>query len=79
MHSPPVEWVLGFGYLAALDVIRDRGEPDGDTLTEVLRGGFHVDAPEGRAALAVAITAGGVLLYRHLVKPDMRLYSKETP
>ena len=68
MHSPPAEWTLGIGYLAVLDALRDRGEPDGDTLTECLREAFHVDRPEGRAALAAAITAGAALLYRHLVK-----------
>lgn len=72
MHSPPVEWVLGIGYLAVLDAIRDRGEPDGDTLTEVLRETFHVETPGGRSVLRATIAAGGVLLYRHLAKPSMR-------
>lgn len=72
MHSPPVEWTLGIGHLVMLDMLRDHGEPDGDTLTEVIRGWFHVDTPEGRARLALSIAGGGVLLYRHLVKPEMR-------
>lgn len=72
MHSPPMEWALGIGHLVALDFLRDRGEPDNDTLTEVLRTAFHVERPEGRVALAAAITCGGVLLYRHLAKPEMR-------
>lgn len=72
MQSPPIEWALGIGYLAVVDVLRDRGEPDGDTLTECLRALFHVDDPRGRAALAVAITGGGVGLFRHLTKPHMR-------
>lgn len=71
MHSPPIEWALGIGYLAVVDVLRDRGEPDGDTLSEVLREVFGVERPEGRIALAAAIGAGGVVLYRHLVKPEM--------
>lgn len=72
MHSPPMEWALGIGYLGVVDWLRDRGEPDGDTLSEVLREIFQVDTPEGRARLAVAIAAGGVILYRHLAKPEMR-------
>lgn len=72
MHSPPIEWALEAVHFVALDAIRDRGEPDGDTATEVLRALFHVDRPEGRAVLAVAITAGGLALYRHLTKPEMR-------
>lgn len=69
MHSPPAEWALGIGYLAVLDVIRNRGDPDGDTLTECLRESFRVHRPEGRAALGAAIAAGGVVLFRHLCKP----------
>lgn len=72
MQSPPLEWaaIVGGPILTAgvVDYLRDRGEPDGDTLTEVLRGVFHVDRPAGRATLAGAITAGGVVLYRHLCK-----------
>lgn len=74
MQSPPVEWTLGIGYLAILDVLRDRGEPDGDTLTECLRDAFGTDQPAGRRRLAVAIGGGAVLLYRHLTKPEMRGY-----
>jgi len=72
MQSPPVEWACGIGYLAIVDWIRDRGEPDGDTLTECLRVAFRVHEPRGRAALAATVAAGGLVLYRHLVKPDMR-------
>lgn len=72
MHSPPAEWVLGIGHLAILDYLRDRGEPDGDTLTEVVRSLFATETPRGRALLAGTMTAGGVLLYRHFVKVEMR-------
>lgn len=72
MHSPPIEWAAAIGHLALLDWIRDRGEPDNDTLSEVLRAVFHVERPEGRAALAAAITVGAVGLYAHLTKRDMR-------
>lgn len=73
MQSPPLEWaaIVGGPILTAgvVDYLRDRGEPDGDTLTEVLRGVFRVHTPHGRAALAGAIAGGGLALYRHLVKP----------
>lgn len=72
MQSPPIEWSLLAAHAVALDVIRDRGEPDGDTATEVLRTLFRVETTEGRARLAAAIAVGGVLLYRHLTKPQMR-------
>lgn len=72
MQSPPIEWALGIAYLGVIDVLRDRGEPDGDTLSEVLRDLFHVDHPVGRLALGGAIAVGGRALYRHLTKPEMR-------
>lgn len=72
MHSPPIDWSLDLVHFIVKDAIRDQGEPDGDTATEVLRALFHVDTPEGRAVLAAAIAAGAVGLYRHLVKPSMR-------
>lgn len=72
MQSPRAEWALGIGYLAAIDYVRNYGDPDGDTLTEVVREMFGTDTRHGRARLAAAMTAGGVVLYRHFVKPDMR-------
>lgn len=68
MHSPPVEWSLHLLHFGVLDLIRDRGEPDGDTASEVIRDLFHVDRREGRAAFAAALVTGGVVLYRHIVK-----------
>lgn len=68
MNSPPLEWAMGIAHLVALDFVRDHGDPDGDTLTEVLRDVFHVDTTTGRRALAVAIGVGGLALYTHLVK-----------
>lgn len=72
MHSPPVEWALGIGHLVALDYLRDRGEPDNDTLTECLRELLRTDTPEGRAVTAVCVALGGYVFYRHLIKPEMR-------
>lgn len=77
MQSPPVEWTLGIGYLVVLDIVRNSGEPDGDTLTECIRSAFRTHTPEGRRTLAVAIGAGAVLLYQHFTKPEMR--TQETP
>lgn len=72
MQSPRIEWTLGIGYLAVLDWVRNQGEPDSDTLTEVIREAFGTDHAPGRRRLAVTIAAGGVVLYRHLTKPCMR-------
>lgn len=68
MQSPPAEWALGISYLVVLDLIRDRGEPDGDTLSECVRDlvGRH---PLGSHALALGIAWGGWAFHRHIVRP----------
>lgn len=68
MRSPRAEWTLGIGYLVLVDVLRDRGEPDGDTLSEVTRDLFRVHTPHGRRAWLIALVAGGALLDRHICK-----------
>ena len=68
MKSPGAEWVLGIGYLAAIDVIRARGEADDDTLSEVIRG--HVARhPHGERMFAVAVLATGIWFHRHITAP----------
>jgi hypothetical protein len=66
MQSPPVEWVVGIGYLAAIDYIRSRGEADGDTLSEVVRT-FVRRHPSGDALFTVAVFAGAEILRRHIL------------
>lgn len=68
MKSPPIEWALDIAKLGVLDVIRDQGEPDGDTLSECIRVWFRVHTPAGRAAFTVALGAGGVAFWRHICK-----------
>ena len=65
MQSPRVEWVLGIGYLAAVDLIRARGEADGDTLSECTRDLIERH-PAGRAAFTLGYIVGAVALWRHL-------------
>lgn len=77
MQSPRAEWVLFGIHFAVLDYLRNRGEPDGDTVTEVVRVVFHVDRPAGRFALAGALTGAGIGLYRHFTKPEMRAYLRK--
>lgn len=79
MHSPKIEWTAFAAHLILVDYVRDRGEPDGDTASEVLRAAFRVERPEGRAALAAAITIGAVGLYAHLTKRDMREHHLRKP
>lgn len=68
MRSPAVEWSLAVGHLAVLDWIRDRGEPDRDTLSEVIRETFHVDTPAGRAVFTAVLGLGAVAFHRHICK-----------
>lgn len=68
MQSPPVEWSLGIGYLAALDYIRSRGEADHDTLSEVVRNGV-ARIPHGDLVLAAALAGGSTWFWRHIVIP----------
>lgn len=60
--------MLGIGYLVAIDLLRDRGEPDSDTLSEVIRDTFRVQEPAGRLGFTVALAAGSALLWRHICK-----------
>lgn len=68
MRSPRVEWTLHVLHFGILDLVRDRGEPDGDTASEVIRDLFHVDTPRGRAAFAATLAVGSTVLYRHICK-----------
>jgi hypothetical protein len=68
MKSPPLEWTLHIAFPLLVDYIRDRGEPDGDTLSEVIREAFRVHTPTGRAAWRVCLYGGARLLDRHICK-----------
>ena len=68
MKSPPVEWALGIGYLAAIDIIRAKGDPDDDTLSEIIRG--HVARhPHGERLFAAALLATGIWFHHHITSP----------
>lgn len=67
MQSPPVEWTLGIGYLAALDAIRAHGEADNDTLSEVVRGIVRAH-PRGPLLFTATLALGAAALHRHILK-----------
>ena len=48
----------------------------GFALCSAVRHLYGTDNPEGRARLAGSLTLGGVVLYRHLVKPGSSLAGK---
>lgn len=68
MQSPPLEWTLGIGYLAALDYVRSRGEADNDTLSECVRAVVRRH-PLGDHIFAAGLAVGAVVLHRHICKP----------
>lgn len=68
MQSAPLEWSLHIAFPVLVDVIRDRGEPDGDTLSEVIRDVFRVHTPVGRLVWRGFLYGGAHLLDRHICK-----------
>lgn len=68
MHSPPIEWTLWVGNLAAMDYLRSRGEADHDTLSEVVRNGVE-KVPHGEALFTVVVVAGAAGFWRHIIRP----------
>ena len=66
--SPRLIWGGALGALVAYDLICDRGDPDGDTLSEVTRDVFHTDTPAGRVRF-IATTLGFVAWWlRHILR-----------
>ncbi len=72
MQSAPLEWTLHLAFPVLVDIIRDRGEPDGDTLSEVIREVFRVHTPRGRLAFTATLAAGAVAFHRHICKEVAR-------
>lgn len=63
-----VVWPSLIAALAALDWYCDRGEPDGDTLTELVRSLLRPETTPGRIATAALLGAGAEVLYTHFCK-----------
>lgn len=69
MHSPPVEWSLFALHFGVVDYLRDRGEPDGDTASEVIRQAFRVHTRSGNATFTAALIGAAFVFHRHITKP----------
>lgn len=73
--NPRSEWALIVGgvatWVAVFDYMRNQGEPDGDTLTEVIRDVMYLETRPGRVALITSLSLAGAVFYRHLTKPEM--------
>lgn len=68
MHSPPLELVLDVVHLASRNLIRDIGDPDQDTISEIIRGATD-RIRYGDQALALVLAAGGVGFWFHIRRP----------
>jgi len=68
MQSPPAEWSLAIGHLALLDYLRNRGEADSDTLSEVVRNAV-AKHPHGEAIFTASLIGGALWFHRHIVNP----------
>lgn len=73
--NPRSEWALIVGgvaiWVGLFDYMRNQGDPDGDTLTEVIRELMYLETPPGRFALATSLVAASTVFYRHLTNPEM--------
>lgn len=68
MHSPPVELVLDVVHLGTRNLIRNTGDPDGDTISECVRAAVR-SHPHGEAVFTVALVALGMWFRRHILTP----------
>lgn len=68
MKSPGTELGLTVGYLAALNLLRNAGPADGDTISEITRGVVR-RVPHGPVLFRLALHVGAEAFHRHICKP----------
>lgn len=68
MQSPPIEWTLAGGYIAALNLLRNQGEADNDTISETIRNVVE-KIPHGEAWFTLGLIAAGIGFRRHIIGP----------
>lgn len=68
LPRPRVVWPALIGALALLDWWCDRGDPNGDTVSEIVRDWWAVETPLGRATFSLTLTGAAVALHRHICK-----------
>lgn len=67
MKSPPLEWSLAAAYIAALNLLRNHGEPDDDTISENVRILVR-KVPFGDLWFTAALFGAAELFRRHIVR-----------
>ncbi|RNL66225.1 hypothetical protein EFK50_00955 [Nocardioides marmoriginsengisoli] len=68
MQSPPLELVLDVVHLGARNLLRNRGDADGDTISEITRS-VKDQIPYGDQVLAVALAALAAGYWVHICRP----------
>ena len=66
--SPRLIWGGALGALAAYDLICDRGDPDGDTLSEVTRDLFGTHTTAGRIRFIAATLGAAAWWLWHILR-----------
>jgi hypothetical protein len=72
MRRPALFWGDTLTALGIVDLWCARNAVVGDSLSECSRAWFRVHTPAGELAFTTALTAGAVILHRHICR-------KETP
>lgn len=67
MQSPPLELVLDVAHLATRNLIRDAGDPDNDTISEITRA-LVLRSPFGPLLFTAGIYAAAEGFRRHILK-----------
>lgn len=67
MQSPPLELVLDIVHLGTRNLVRNVGDPDDDTISEVVRWAKD-QIPYGDQVLAVVLAAAGVGFWHHICR-----------
>lgn len=67
-RDPIKEWALLLAVPTIIDIVRNQGEPDGDTLSEVVHMVFKVDTFLGWLAFTATLAGGTLWFHRHICK-----------
>lgn len=69
MQSPPLELVLDVMHLGARNLVRNAGDPDDDTISEIIRGVTNrLPYPDLSTAVILAVSAAG--FWHHIRRPN---------
>lgn len=68
MQSPPTEWTLWAAHIGAVNLLRNQGEADGDTISENIRNAVE-RMPFGKTLFTAGLAAAAAGFWVHIVGP----------